>query len=77
MLRASVVASVFVSLVCPSVAEAAGRVWKVGPGAPFRTIQPAVDAATDGDVVLVRPGTYAGFCPPELFNVSNGYRVAW
>lgn len=29
--------------------------------APFTTIQAAVNAAVDGDVVLVRAGTYAGF----------------
>ena len=37
------------------------QVLVVGPGEPFVTIQPAIDAAQDGDVVLVRPGTYAGF----------------
>lgn len=39
----------------------AGNVVVVGPGAPYGAIQTAVDAAVDGDVVLVRSGTYAGF----------------
>lgn len=30
-------------------------------GAPYTTIQAAVDAAVDGDLILVRPGTYGGF----------------
>jgi hypothetical protein len=30
-----------------------------GPGTNFTEIQPAVDAASAGDVILVRPGTYA------------------
>jgi hypothetical protein len=42
-----------------------GRVWVVdaasGPGTDFTTIQAAVDAAVDGESVLVRPGTYASF----------------
>lgn len=43
----------------------AGSVWTVdealGPGADFAELQPAVDAAADGDLVLVRSGTYAPF----------------
>lgn len=42
---------------------AAQTVWVVdaaaGPGADFSAIQPAVDAASTGDLVLIRPGTYA------------------
>ncbi|MEM7202726.1 MAG: hypothetical protein AAF628_20835 [Planctomycetota bacterium] len=42
-------------------ATAAGRLWIVGtstcPGVHFTTVQQAVDAATDGDVILVRPTT--------------------
>lgn len=30
-------------------------------GAPYTTIQDAVNAASDGDVILVRPGVHAGF----------------
>ncbi|MBI1380840.1 MAG: hypothetical protein GC161_07115 [Planctomycetaceae bacterium] len=33
----------------------------LGPGADFATIQAAVDAAVDGDIVIVRPATYDGF----------------
>ena len=42
-----------------------GRTWIVdasnGAGADFTDIEPAVDAAADGDVVLVRAGTYSSF----------------
>lgn len=38
------------------VVDAAG-----GPGADFTEIGPAVSAAADGDLLLVRPGTYRGF----------------
>ena len=47
-----------------STAAAQGRVWVVDDGptaADFQTIQGAVDAASDGDVVWVRPGTYPRF----------------
>lgn len=41
---------------------AAADVLVVAPsGAPYTEIQAAVDAASDGDVVLVRAGTYASF----------------
>ena len=32
-----------------------------GPGVAFTDLQPAVDAAVDGDVLLVKSGTYSGF----------------
>lgn len=39
-----------------------GQVWTVGGANPdYLDIQSAVEAAQDGDVVLVRPGTYAAF----------------
>jgi hypothetical protein len=34
---------------------------RVGPGGDFSDIQPAIDAAVDGDVILVEPGTYNRF----------------
>ena len=40
-------------------------IWVVdddgGPGVAFTDIQPAVDAAADGDTVLIHAGTYSGF----------------
>jgi hypothetical protein len=44
---------------------AADRVWVVdddgGQGTDFVDVQPALNAAVDGDLVLVRPGLYSGF----------------
>jgi parallel beta-helix repeat protein len=37
----------------------AGKTLKVGASQPFQTVQSAVDAAADGDTVLVEAGTYA------------------
>ena len=34
---------------------------RVGPGEIFTTIQAAVDAASDGDLILVEPGSYPEF----------------
>lgn len=51
-------------LVVPAfvAASSAGEVLLVAPsGAPYAEIQAAVDDASDGDVVLVRDGTYASF----------------
>lgn len=53
------------SLLLLSQPLTAQRVWVVaptiGPGIDFVQIQPAVDAAVDGDTVLVRAGTYTAF----------------
>src|SRR5262245_47179671 len=47
------------------------KVWFVGgAGADFAEIQPAIDAAQDGDVILVRPGNY------RAFTCSKGVMVA-
>lgn len=48
-----------------SVAAAAQRTWIVdannGPGTDFVNLPPALAAASDGDVLLVRPGAYRAF----------------
>ncbi len=39
-----------------------GKTWYVGgAGADFTDIPPAIAAASHGDVIIVRPGTYSGF----------------
>src|SRR5688572_15695587 len=43
------------------MSTARAGVITVGPAGAHAAIQPAVDAALDGDTVLVAPGTYAGF----------------
>ena len=52
-------------LLLPSFAFGQGKLWTVGPtscpNADFHTIQEAVDAALDGDVIVVRAST--GFNP--------------
>lgn len=39
--------------------SARAGVLLVGPGQPFRTLQAAVNAAVDGDTLIVKPGSYA------------------
>ncbi len=45
-------------LLLPAPAAAATLFVAAAGGAPYQDIQPAVDAARDGDLVLVAPGTY-------------------
>lgn len=60
MRRTSLFALLLVALV-PS-ALASSNVHVVAPsGAPYTQIQPAIDASMDGDVVLVKEGSYAAF----------------
>lgn len=63
MLQAvSRIALVVGSLACFARSAAASNVQVVAPsGAAFTNIQAAADASVDGDVVLVKTGTYPGF----------------
>ncbi|MEW6742879.1 MAG: hypothetical protein AB1486_08975 [Planctomycetota bacterium] len=55
------IASVLLVLTTTAM-PALARVWYVGGSNPdFDEIRPAIDAAQDGDVILVRPGVYAEF----------------
>jgi hypothetical protein len=56
-LRLAPLAALFLTL--PT--QGAGQVFVVAPTGPYTTIQAAVDAAGDGDIVLVESGSYSGF----------------
>ncbi len=52
----------FASISLLATTAVAGNVLVVAPsGAPYTDIQPAIDAAHDGDIVLVKPGAYSSF----------------
>lgn len=55
-------AALFAGLVLVSTPAAQGNVLSVGPfgGQQFTSIQAAVDAAGEGDVILIEPGFYPG-----------------
>ncbi|MCZ6598493.1 MAG: hypothetical protein O7B99_12695 [Planctomycetota bacterium] len=59
------ISSALASLLVAAPAVAQVRLWVVdddpGPSVDFTDIQPAVDAAADGDTILVRDGVYSGF----------------
>lgn len=46
--------SLFTTAVLPALA----KTWKVGPTAPYRSIQQVINLATSGDTILVKPGRY-------------------
>lgn len=55
----ALVATTVTASTLATTARAAGGVRHVGVGQPYTTIQSAIDASLDGDVVLVTSGTYA------------------
>jgi len=58
--RFSILVLIPFTLVC-STASAQTHVFKVGGTGGLTSIQAAVDAAGDGDLILIRPGSYAAF----------------
>jgi hypothetical protein len=60
-------------LLLAAIAPAQGRTWIVdasnGPGTHFTDLPPAVAAAADGDVLVVRAGQYAGFRTSKALRV--------
>lgn len=46
-----------------------------GPGADFTVVQQAADAASDGDTLLLRPGTYQAAVTPSLRVVGKSLTV--
>jgi len=48
-------------LAAPRPVPTSGNVLVVVANGPYPTVQSAIDAAVDGDVILVRPGNFPGF----------------
>jgi hypothetical protein len=74
-----------VALMCfTSTNLTAQRTWVVdvfgGPGAHFTEVQPAIDTATPGDIILVRPGAtafYQGFVVSKGLTITTESRGWW
>ena len=60
-----------VALVHPRVEARTWRVERDGSG-DFATIQPAIDAAAEGDTILIGPGRYAEMAPDHFGEPSVG-----
>jgi hypothetical protein len=68
-----VVLTLVLSLVVASMAstvEANPGELHVGPGQDYATIQAAIAAASDGDTIIVHPGTYHGFTIEDKNDLS-------
>lgn len=57
-LRTSLYSALVCSISLLATASLAQTTLHVGPGQPYSTIQSGIDAASNGDTVLVAPGTY-------------------
>ena len=68
---ASVCAAVLA--VCVSLGEAA--TLSVGPARQYKRIQDAINVASDGDTILVDPGTYIGYAGCMLFDGPGNITV--
>ncbi len=66
ILRCKALGLSLATLTALASSSAAGNVLAVGPGQAYATVQDAVNAAQNGDLVLVDPGTY----PP--FEIKSG-----
>jgi hypothetical protein len=65
-------AALLVTLIPVAAAQADVIVVDGAGGGDFLEIQPAIDAALDGDVILIRPGDYPAFGSVELQIDSKG-----
>lgn len=74
-LKSIVVAVVIMAIGIGNLAEA--RILGVDQSTPtaFQTIQDAVDAATDGDTIMIKKGRYAGAIVDKAVNIKGNSQV--